>query len=368
MRKMRSLSKFYLLAGVWMIAITTQAQIDTINLKRLSLKGKVKKIDDFSYFLEANSKGNRTIDGKRFNALPLVEDWNVGKDKVKDAKTNVSYEFDKLGKNTNVVTYYSEGQPFGEAKFVYDLGGRIIKSQAIFKVSDGDYAIEKQYVYDDKKRLVQINETDGVHPLQTITFEYDKVGNCIEKSKVKSLFILKEEGYNLGENMTLNEQNRTEYTKKEYYKYNTSNRITFSEESFPQHNVFLRVENEYDKKNRLSKTKFLNEESKETVCSYVYDNKGRLVQKICTAKDDNDFYLKTEVLYGATGKTEIIRTKTDIISKKVFDANGLLQLHRTPEFDYQYKYSFDKKGNWKESVLYENGTPTKVRVRKIEYY
>ena len=112
----------------------------------------------------------------------------------------------------------------------------------------------------------------------------------------------------------------------------------------------------------------LNEEIEETICSYQYDEKGRLKQTICTAKDNTDFYLEMNIVYKLSGKVETIKTKTDVISKKVFDENGLLKLHRTSEFDHKYRYSFDRKGNWKEVVLYENGIPTKIRVRKIEYY
>ncbi|GIJ94363.1 hypothetical protein CAPN002_15810 [Capnocytophaga stomatis] len=370
MKMMREINKFYLFALLFTISITAlQAQTDTISPKRLSLKGKVKKIEDFSYFLEANPKGKRTIDGKRYNIYPFVEDWNIEKNESKYTKTNVSYEFDRTGKNTNSVTYYAEGNPFGEVNFVYDLGGKLIKSQTNFKVSDGDFIVNKQYVYDDKKRLVKIDEHEGDQLLKSIAFTYDDLGNCIGRSKKIGKFLsLEDEMQSLEKQEQTLGQVRMEYIKKETYKYNKARKVTFSEESFPERKVFLRTENEYNKKNKLVKAKFLNEENEETICSYNYDEMGRLVQTVCTAKDNSDFYLEMNVLYKPSGKVETIKTKTDVISKKVFDENGLLQLHRTPEFDHKYRYSFDRKGNWKEAVLYENGVPTKIRVRKIEYY
>lgn len=341
-------------------ALTTlQAQIDTISPKRLAIKGKIKKIEDYSYYLEANTKGNRTIGGKKFNILPFVEDWFSGELKTNESHTNISYEFDRNGKNTNITTYYSEGKPFGEMEFVYDLGGKLVKSQTCFRVSDGDFMVNKSYTYDDKKRLVKIDEYEGNQVLQTVTFAYDKLGNCIEKSKAKVFFQSQENADRIHER----------YTKNTQYKYNSSKKITFSEESLPEYNLFLRVENEYGKQNKLVKTKFLNQDNKETECSYVYDKNGRLTQTICVAKDDTNFFYQLNTLYGVAGKTEIIKSKDGkVLSKKVFDANGLLKTYRTPDFDYQYKYSFDTKGNWKESVLYEQGKPTKIRVRKIEYY
>lgn len=368
---MNKLNKFYLFALLSTIGIVTlQAQTDTISLKRLSLKGKVKKIEDFSYFLEANSKGNKTIEGKRYNIHPFVEDWNIEKNESKYTKTNISYEFDRTGKNTNVTTYYTKGNPFGEVEFVYDSTGKLIKSQTNFNVSDGNFTVNKRYTYDEKKRLVQIEEHEGNQLLKTVVFTYDNLGNCIGRSKKTGKPIFSEEQFHNTDNQNTDSENqpRIEYTKNETYKYNKHRKVTFSEESFPERQVFLRTENEYNKQNKLVKAKFVNQEKEETVCSYEYDKNGRLVRTVCSAEENPDVYLEMTVLYKPSGKVETIKTKTGVISKKVFSENGLLELHRTPEFDHKYKYSFDKKGNWKEAVLYENGTPSKIRTRKIEYY
>lgn len=368
---MNKLNKFYLFALLSIMGIVTlQAQTDTISLKRLSLKGKVKKIEDFSYFLEANSKGNKTIEGKRYNIHPFVEDWNIEKNESKYTKTNISYEFDRTGKNTNVTTYYTKGNPFGEVEFVYDSTGKLIKSQTNFNVSDGNFTVNKRYTYDEKKRLVQIEEHEGNQLLKTVVFTYDNLGNCIERSKKTGKPIFSEEQFHSTENQNIDSESqpRIEYTKNETYKYNKHRKVTFSEESFPERQVFLRTENEYNKQNKLVKAKFINQENEETICSYEYDKNGRLVRTVCSAEENPDIYLEITVLYKPSGKVETIKTKTGVISKKVFSENGLLELHRTPEFDHQYKYSFDKKGNWKEAVLYENGIPSKIRTRKIEYY
>lgn len=353
-----------------MNVITLQAQTDTINPKNLSIKGKVKKVEDYSYYLEANSKGTKTIGGKRFNTMPFTEDWTMQKDKPKHSFTNISYEFDKTGKNTNVTTYYAEGKPFGTADFTYDFGGRLVKSQTCFRVSDGDFITHKEYSYDGKKRLVKVEEYEGNQMLETIAFEYDKLGNCIARRKESSFFQpVNEASHQVGSKALPSDRVQEKYTKQEQFQYNSAKKITFSEESFPEHNVFLRIEKEYNRQNKLVKATYLNEEKKETVCTYTYDKNGRLIETVCTAKDDPSFYHQLNTLYGTMGKTEIIKSKRgEVLSKKIFDKNGLLKTHRTPAFDHQYKYTFDAKGNWKEAVLYEQGVPTKVRVRKIQYY
>ena len=54
-----------LLAGVFLFCCALgQAQIDTISSKTLLLKGKIKKVEDFSFLLEENPQGTRKFNGK----------------------------------------------------------------------------------------------------------------------------------------------------------------------------------------------------------------------------------------------------------------------------------------------------------------
>ncbi|MDO4230005.1 MAG: sugar-binding protein [Capnocytophaga sp.] len=365
---MKRINKFCLFVVLFAISATLQAQIDTISSKSLLLKGKIKKIEDYSYFLEPNLVGKTKVDNKKFEIFPLSEDWNIERDKTKYSKTNISYAFDKAGKNMDVTTYISEKKPFGGMKFKYDVQGKIIESQTVFTASDGDFVVDKKYFYNEKNQLVKIDEHEASEWLLTMTFKYDDLGNCIEKNKVASLSVLEKDIQKYEEkNLILEKKIRSDYTREKHYKYNNFDKVTHTEELFPDLGIFLKVENEYDKENNLIKSKYLNEDNQETICVHKY-YKGKLVQTICTANDDPTFYLETNFSYGASGETETIKTKTEVISKKVYNKNGLLVLHKTAEFDHRYKYSFDKKGNWREVILYENNTPTKIRFRKIEYY
>lgn len=354
---------------VYLLGITDmKAQIDTTSTGTLLLNGKIKKIQDYSYSLEPDASGRKTVDGKKFDLLPFSEDWNIEKESVNYSKTNISYTFDKKGQNVNVTTYFSENMPFGGMDFTYDMKGKIVKSQTIFSASDGDFTVDKTYFYNEKDQLVKIDEYEGKEWLLTYTFKYDDWGNCIEKNKVASISALEKDIQEYEEkNLILEKKIRTKYTKEKHYKYNKLNKVTKTEEFLPEHGIYLKVENEYDKDNNLVKSTYLNEDDQQTICVYKY-RKGKLIQSICTATDDPDFYVETNFSYGSSGETQVIKTKNETVSKKVFNKQGLLVIHRTPEFDHQYKYSFDAKGNWKEVVLYENNIPSKVRVRKIEYY
>lgn len=347
--------------------LTVEAQIDTINIKRLLLNGKVKKIQDFSYILEKNDKGKVSVGGITFEKMPINEDWNIEREATKYSKTNIEYAFDRMGRNTDVVTYYAENQPFGGMSFTYDGSGKIIKSKTIFTMSDGDFVVDKKYFYNEKKRLVKIDEQEGGEWLLTITFKYDDLGNCIERNKVASQSVLEKDIQNYEKkNLILEKKIRPNYTKEKRYSYNKSDKVIFTEEIFPEQNIFLKVQNEYDSEHNLIKTRHINEDNQETICEYKY-KKGKLIQSICTATDDPDFYVETNYAYANSKEIEIVKTKKEEVSKKVYE-KGLLISHKTPEFEYRYKYTFDKKGNWQEVVMYENDVPSRIRVRKIEYY
>lgn len=365
---MERINKFRLLVVLFTISLTLQAQIDTISFESLSLKGKIKKIEDYSYFLEPNSAGKKKVDNKKYETFPLSEDWNIERDKAKYSKTNISYSFDKAGRNMGVTTYISEKKPFGGMKFKYDTQGKVIGCQSFFAASDGDFVVDKKYLYNEKNQLIKVDEHEASEWLMTMTFNYDNLGNCIEKNKVTNLSASEKDIQQYEEKkLILEKRIRPDYIREKHYRYNDRDKVVRTEEIFPELGVFLKIDNEYDKEHNLIKSKYLNEENQETICVHKY-YKGKLIQTICTASDDPSFYLETNFSYGTSGETETIKTRKDVLSRKVYNKSGLLISHKTSEFDHRYRYSFDKKGNWREVILYENNIPTKIRIRKIEYY
>ncbi|AVM49491.1 sugar-binding protein [Capnocytophaga sp. oral taxon 878] len=365
---MRSIN--ILLASIFVVISTSlQAQIDTISSKTLLMKGKIKKVEDYSFLLEPNAKGAKTFDGKKYNVFPYAEEWGLEKDPIKSSKTNITYIFDNSGKNQEVITYNAENQPFGGMRFFYDKNGRVNKSQSVFMVGDGEFTVDRQYFYNEKSQLVKIDEYDGPTWLITITFKYDDFGNCIEKNKVASVSALEKDIQRYEQkNLILEQKIRPEYTREKSYKYNNQNKVAETEDKLLNKNVFLKTENEYDKEGRLSKATFLNESNQETICNYKYNKGGKLIQSICTANDDPNFYVETNYMFNKSGETQVVKTRKEVASTKVFDEHNLLTSYTTPEFKYQYRYTFDKAGNWIQVLMYEDGRPICARIRKIEYF
>ena len=361
-----------LLASAFLaISASLHAQIDTLSSKTLLLKGKIKKVEDYSFLLDPNPKGTKTFDGQTYNVFPYAEDWGVEKDASKSSKTNITYVFDNTGRNIEVITYNAENQPFGGLKFFYDRKGKINKSQSSFALSDGELIVNRQYFYNEKNQLVKIDETDGNTNewLITITYKYDDLGNCIEKNKVASVSALEKDIQRYeAKNLILEKKIRPDYTREKSYKYNNLNKVSETEDKVLDKNIYLRTENEYDKEGRLSKATFLNEASQETICTYKYDKTGRMIQSICTATDDPNFYIETNYMFNKSGETQIVKTRTEVASTKVYDEHNLLTAYTTPEVNYKYRYTFDKMGNWTQILMLENDKPICARIRKIEYF
>lgn len=359
-----------LLASVFLaFSASLQAQIDTLSSKTLLMKGKIKKVEDFSFLLEPDPKGEKKFDGKNYNVFPYAEEWGLEKDATKSSKTNIAYIFDNSGKNLEIITFNAEDQPFGGMRFFYDKNGRINRSQSVFTTGDGEFTVDRKYFYNEKNQLVKIDEYDGDTWLITITYKYDDWGNCIEKNKVASVSALEKDIQRYEEkNLILEKKIRPEYTREKSYTYNNINKVAATEDKVLEKNVFLKTQNEYDKEGRLSKATFLNEAKQETVCTYKYNKAGRLIQSICTANDDPNFYVETDYMFNKSGETQVVKTRTSVASTKVFDEHNLLTAYTTPEFDYKYRYSFDKIGNWTQVLMYENGKPICARIRKIEYF
>ena len=254
-------------------------------------------------------------------------------------------------------------------RFFYDKNGHINRSQSVFTTGDGEFTVDRKYFYNEKNQLVKIDEYDGDTWLITITYKYDDWGNCIEKNKVASVSALEKDIQRYEEkNLILEKKIRPEYTREKSYTYNNINKVAATEDKVLEKNVFLKTQNEYDKEGRLSKATFLNESKQETVCTYKYNKAGRLIQSICTANDDPNFYVETNYMFNKSGETQVVKTRTSVASTKVFDEHNLLTAYTTPEFDYKYHYSFDKMGNWTQVLMYENGKPICARIRKIEYF
>ena len=63
-------------------SVSLYAQIDTISSKTLLLKGKIKKVEDYSFFLDPDPKGTKTFDGKTYTVFLMSKIGRLKKMKL----------------------------------------------------------------------------------------------------------------------------------------------------------------------------------------------------------------------------------------------------------------------------------------------
>lgn len=331
--------------------------LDTISPNRLNLKGKVKQFKEFIHFAVDNN-----------GVLKLGEMAKDSDFVVKSSyKSNKCYDFDLNGNNvqtneywsptevksiqkvtlqnkrliqTNTEYHFSDG--IRHAKHVYNYNDKgLITTDLIYNVY-GALASKRLYKYDDHNNIIWVREVDGDGEIySTITTEYEYEGNKMVYSKENDEYI------------TINK-----------WKYDTNG---------------ILIADYYQWDDLVWDS------------SYEYDNEGKVIKKICkngkgeikyitTFKysDKGDLIEKDEMF--SNGKRQIIandidkKTHTftvlqdDVLQKKeVYVDNNIMEYYDGTN-TYEYKYTFDSKGNWIKAIEEKNSIPTYIKVRTIQYY
>lgn len=105
-----------------------------------------------------------------------------------------------------------------------------------------------------------------------------------------------------------------------------------------------------DEKGNITEEKF----SDGTLNQYKYDDQGNRIEYINHLPNSN--VIITTCKYDSRGNV------TDMEVNNYFKST--YQFHYD---EYHFKYLFDRNGNWKERMEYENGQPVRIIARTIEY-
>ncbi|MEI7983828.1 MAG: hypothetical protein WCI71_19430 [Bacteroidota bacterium] len=91
-----------------------------------------------------------------------------------------------------------------------------------------------------------------------------------------------------------------------------------------------------------------------TVYQYKYDSKGNRIEWVARFST------------GSTSRTTVRYDESGEITEMMVD-NFFKSRYKFHYDNYIYKYLYDSYGNWTERIDFENGTPRKMVIRKIEY-
>ena len=106
--------------------------------------------------------------------------------------------------------------------------------------------------------------------------------------------------------------------------------------------------------------------------SYLYDKHGNLteVRRFKTEEviDTKEVYVFDEK---SNVKTSEFHKEGQLISKNDYnydEEGNFNELKYSDTSVYTYKYNYDEKGNWIKKIVFENGNPSGILTREIEYF
>tara|TARA_Y100000815_G_scaffold214272_1_gene199231 strand:- start:226 stop:1290 length:1065 start_codon:yes stop_codon:yes gene_type:complete len=284
---------------------------------------------------------------------------------------NYYKEFLENGKAKNETWYNKDGSFEREYKYTYDEKNNLTEKKEIYY--DGEYNLTK-YSYDYRDRIMScISSYSNMTDLYSYAlFKYDSLGRLVKTSRYRdegysgSIFrkynkfdsivrefrhspkkwVENEDGsrtyksdsvgswqdiyrckYNENKNLVLKASYRDgsdKISSRTIYKYDERNNVIY--EGYARDTVYAYRKYKYDLKNRKIYYEYsvINNDFTKKLVEYRYNERGYIVNVLC-------FFQKKE-------------------------------------YNIDYKYKFDEKGNWIKIIKVVNNEPLYVWSRKIKYY
>ena len=373
---------------------TITIETDTISLKSLGLKGKVSSVSDFSFV--AVEKNGSIIKGEEIESYPDDKKlkWNkslyLNRNILSDYRTiKYKYYFDINGKNTRKENYMSISKlPYWIINYIYGNNHRLLEVKEKIIFTEETIPLNSKYTYENRK-VKQIDKYRKNEMWERTLFEY-------ENENLKSIKIFNNKG-DLSEsyvyeynnnilssvriiNMGYYEDEEKGYVKSEkivkfdnngseIYKYSKDldgeDDYYFIEESNCEYNSLGKkikcISERYKYENNSKHDAFVN------VYKYIYD-RDKIKEIYSCKEDETPFNIEKYKYSEDTIIVEDISIEDNEVSKETYSKGLLTKIEETNGDIFEYKYTFDNKGNWIKVVEYKNTIPIKMRVREIKYY
>lgn len=271
----------------------------------------------------------------------ILEKWYEHDGEILDT---IEYKYDK---NDSLVTKSEKKNfPIIENRKYNKSGVESVICQLIF--DDETDIQEVKYYYNEQNKVIRRDFfIDSIFFSSTL-YKYNEKGSLLEESELKSL----EEVYS----KNINSDTDLNNIKKNYT-------ITYLENKYDENNRIIQI----NKYKTLDRTAILNSS---TYYNYEVD------KLIVTTKNFNfdnipikEFEYKNNLLinerYFNRGKA--IQLKSFFYNKDNYLVKAIIK-DREELYNIEFKYKFDRKGNWIKQTKYVNGVPTYELIREIEYY
>lgn len=270
----------------------------------------------------------------------VLEKWYEDDDEVIDT---IEFKYDK--NDSLVIKSEKKSFPIIENRKYNKSGVESVIYQLIF--DDETKIQEVKYYYNEQNKVIRRDFfIDSIFFSSTL-YKYNEKGSLLEESELKSL----EEVYSKNINSDTDLNSIKNYT------------ITYLENSYDENNRIIQT-NKYktvDRKAILKSTTYY----KYNDNNLLVQTKGYHLNKISTREIEyKNSLLINERFFWNENPPQL---KSFFYNNDNYLVKAIIK-DREETFNIEFKYKFDRKGNWIKQTKYVNGVPMYELIREIEYY
>ena len=340
-------------------SINSFAQIDTIGIARLNLKGNIKEVTEFTF--------------KAIDNFGIIQKGEMVDDKFaidsEYRKTNISYSFNENGQQLEYVKYWNPTSIKSLKTYSY-LNGYINETFEKMSFSDATITIKEIFKYNSIGLVESCTVYRNNALFKKYLYNYDKKNNIIKELDINSDGEI--------DNETVYERVYSN-GKEIYYKRNDSNYgVDIKQAKYDSIGRLITEEINYDNKfirvMQYSYTDFgaiksIVEYSKDgefvVSTNYKYDDLYRPIEIKQIFSDGTDF--TQSIIFDGTLQKESLSKCNGDKETKIIERGNIIEYKKNNN-DFKYEYVFDKEGNWIKIIEFKNTIPTIIRERTILYH
>ncbi|GAA4055712.1 hypothetical protein [Flavobacterium chungnamense] len=282
---------------------------------------------------------------------------------------NYFKSFSKTGKKVLEKWYEHDNEVIDTIEFKYD-----IKDSLILR-TEKDYDIsfeERTYNNSGLESILYTTKFDNEINIQKVKFTYNEKNKVIRRDYFRDSIYDSSTFYKYNDKGSIVEESEFQSLEKIHSKSIQTDAdflnikgysITYLENKYDENNKIIQI-NKYkslDRKAFLNSSTFYNYEGNKLIITTKKFNNANI--------SINELEYKNNLLinerYFNRGKA--IQLKSFFYNKDNYLVKAIIK-DREELYNIEFKYKFDRKGNWIKQTKYVNGVPTYELIREIEYY
>lgn len=284
---------------------------------------------------------------------------------------NYEKEFLKNGKPKNETWLDKDEDLVKRYEYVYDESQKLIQEKEFWY--DNEYNLINYY-YNEKNENIAKTQTysDNKNGFKHWYYKYDSNGNLLEEMRINQNLERSTKNYSYSKNKIIG---KSEHINKKLQDLGNGAKLYRWDSIGTRFKV---IDYKYDEKERVILETTYNKETQEEGAKkiYKYDNNNIIERTIYNTPSDTSYYyralFKYNKLHLKIKEESIFSGRKEKTVTRIYDDDNYI-IHITIEeisktYNIDYKYDFDKKGNWTKIIKIVNDVPLYLWTRNIKYY